>query len=117
MLRSMLKSKLHGATLTRTELHYAGSITLPPELMAAADLLAGEEVEVVNLSNGARIRTYVIAGAAGSTEVCLNGPAARTAYVGDMIHVLGYGLCDAAEAEKLQAAVVHVDEHNRVVGD
>jgi len=116
MLRSMLKSKIDGMTVTQTELDYAGSITLPPEVVAAADLLNGEQVDVVNLNNGARITTYIIVGEAGGCGVCLNGPAARTGLVGDRIHILNYGVCDDAEARALRPAVVHVDEQNRVVG-
>ena len=114
MLRSMLKSKIHDATVTETELHYTGSITLPPDLAAAADLLAGEQVDVVNLNNGSRITTYVIEGRAGSNTICLNGPAARTAAVGDKIHVIGYGLFEDAEARGLRPAIVHVDDDNRI---
>ncbi len=113
MLRSLLRSKIHGATVTETNLHYGGSITLGPELIAAADLLAGERVDVVNLNTGARITTYVIAGEQGSTGICLNGPAARTAQPGDKIHVLAYGLCDAAEAAGLEPTIVRVDDYNR----
>ncbi len=116
MLRAMLKSKIHGATVTETELHYEGSIRLPPELAAGADLLDGEQVHVVNVNNGARITTYVIVGEPDSSVVCLNGPAARTGVVGDRIHVLGYGLFDDAEARALIPAIVHVDGQNRVVG-
>ena len=117
MLRAMLKSKIHGATVTGTELHYEGSITLPPELAAAADLLDGEQVDVVNVNNGTRITTYVIVDEAGSRAICLNGPAARTGIVGDQIHILGYGLFDDAEARALIPAIVHVNEQNRIVSE
>lgn len=114
MLRSMLKSKIHGATVTQTELYYTGSITLPADLMVAADLLAGEQVDVVNLNNGNRITTYVIEGPANGGTICLNGPAARMATVGDMLHVIGYGLFEDAEARELKPAIVHVDESNHI---
>jgi len=114
MLRTMLKSKIHGATVTQTELYYTGSITLPPELIKAADLLDGEQVDVVNMNNGNRLTTYVIEGEPGSTTVCLNGPAARTATVGDIVHVIGYGLLDEDEVARLTPAIVHVDADNHV---
>ena len=117
MFRSMLKSKLHGVTLTQTALYYEGSITLPPDLKRLSDLLEGELVDVVNLNNGARLSTYVIAGPPDSTDVCLNGPAARLGQVGDRIHELSYALCDAQEAQQLQPSIVHVDEQNRPTGD
>lgn len=114
MLRSMLKSKIHGGTVTQTELYYTGSITLPADLMKAADLLAGEQVHVVNLNNGTRLITYVIEGPAGEGTICLNGPAARMATVGDLVHVLGYGLFEDSEAHQLKPAIVHVDESNHI---
>lgn len=114
MLRSMLKSKIHGATVTQTELYYTGSITLPADLMVAADLLPGEQVDVVNMNTGGRLTTYVIEGVAGSNTVCLNGPAARMATVGDTVHVIGYGLFADAEARELKPAIVHVDESNHI---
>ncbi len=117
MFRVMLKSKIHGATVTQRELHYTGSITLPIEVAAAADLLDGERVDVVNLNNGARITTYVILGKPGSNGICLNGPAARTAEVGDVIHVIGYGMFTDQEAKELNPAIVHVDQDNRMVED
>jgi len=115
MLRTMLKSKLHGATVTATELYYGGSITLDRDLMDAADLLDGELVQVVNLNNGSRIETYVIEGEAASGVVCLNGPAARTGAVGDTVHVLSYCQVDDAEARTLKARVVTLGPGNKVV--
>lgn len=114
MLRTMLRSKLHGATVTATELYYGGSITLPADLMRAADILDGECVQVVNLNNGSRIETYVIEGEAGSGVVCLNGPAARTAAVGDTIHVLCYCQVEDAQARAMQPRIVHVGPGNTV---
>jgi aspartate 1-decarboxylase len=113
MLRKMLKSKLHGLTVTETALHYQGSITLDRDLIAASDMLAGEMILVVNLNNGARFETYIIEAPAGSGVVCLNGPAARLAEVGDKIHVISYAYLDAAEAPFLSPIVVNVDAANR----
>ena len=113
MLRKMLKAKIHGLTVTETELYYEGSITLDKNLLDAADLLAGEMVLVVNLANGARLETYIIEAPAGSGTVCLNGPAARLAEVGDQIHVLSYCYCDDQTARSLQPRIVHVDENNQ----
>jgi aspartate 1-decarboxylase len=115
MLRTMLKSKIHGAQVTQTELHYAGSITIDRDLMDAADLLENEFVQVVNLNNGARIETYVIAGERGSGTICLNGPAARTAMVGDVVHILGACQVQDAEARTLKPRVVILGPGNRIV--
>jgi aspartate 1-decarboxylase len=110
----MAKSKIHGATVTQTELQYEGSITLAPELMQQADILPGERVQIVNLSNGARLETYTIAGEPGSGVVCLNGPAARTAVVGDKIHVISYALYEEAERAR-PMKTVHVDDRNQPI--
>ena len=117
MLRVMCSSKIHGATVTQTELQYEGSITIPADLMEAADLLPGERVQVLNLNNGSRIETYVIEGPAGSGNVCLNGPAAREAYLGDAIHILSYAMMDEQEAHACRMKVVHVDENNHLAGE
>jgi aspartate 1-decarboxylase len=114
MLRTMLKSKLHGATVTQTELLYAGSITIDGSLMKAADLLDGEQVHVVNLNNGSRIVTYVIEGEAGGGVICLNGPAARSAAVGDVVHVLSYCQVADLEARDWVASVAVLGEGNVV---
>ncbi len=90
MMRCILKSKIHKIKVTQTELHYEGSITLDKELMRKANILPFEKVEVLNLNTGTRIETYAIEGPEGSGVVCLNGPAARTAEVGDEIIVLAY---------------------------
>ena len=115
MLRTMLKSKLHGATVTQTELQYAGSITIDRDLMDAADLLDGERVQVVNMNNGSRLETYVIEGEAGTGIICLNGPAARMAEVGDVVHVLCYALCDDTEARSLQQHIVILGVRNEII--
>jgi len=113
MLRLMLRSKIHGATVTQTALHYRGSITIDPALVAAADLLPHECVQVLNLSNGARFETYVIVGEPDSGVLCLNGPAARLAEVGDTVHILSYAWLSDDEARQVTPRVVLVDDRNR----
>jgi len=115
MLRTMMKSKLHGAHITQAELHYAGSITIDLNLMQAADLLDGERVQIVNMQNGSRIETYVIEGEAGSGVICLNGPAARSAAVGDVVHIISYCMVDDAEAAGLKQRVVILGDANEVL--
>ncbi|MGQ9730308.1 MAG: aspartate 1-decarboxylase [Candidatus Zipacnadales bacterium] len=115
MMRIVARSKLHGLRVTETQLNYGGSLTLDADLMVAADLVAGERVQIVNLNNGNRIETYVIEGQAGSGDCILNGPAARCGAVGDMIHVIAYGLVEAGEKTNGLPRVVRVDEHNRPV--
>lgn len=114
MMRTVLKSKIHCATITATELDYSGSLTLDPDLMAAADLVRGERVLVVNFNNGARFETYIIVGEKGSGTVCLNGPAARLGMTGDLVTVMSFAVVDDAEVHHLKSKTVHVDEHNRV---
>lgn len=114
MLRMMLRAKLHGAAITQTELHYTGSITIDRDLIDAADLLDGERVQVVNVDNGSRIETYVIEGPRGSGVMCLNGPAARCAAVGDTVHVLCYGLADEDEAKALEPRIVLLGPGNSI---
>jgi aspartate 1-decarboxylase len=113
--RFMLKSKIHRATLTGTELDYEGSIALDRRLMEAADLLPGEQVHVLNLSNAQRLVTYVIEAAAGSGTVMLNGPAARLGAVGDQVVILAYCGVGDEEARCLKPKIVHVDKKNRPV--
>ncbi|NCD21619.1 MAG: aspartate 1-decarboxylase [Spartobacteria bacterium] len=115
MQRTMLKSKIHRATVTGLELDYEGSIAIDPILMEAADLLAGEQVHVLNLQNGERFITYVIRGKRGTGQMMLNGPAARLAYKGDTIIVIAYAEMDDAEAQTFKATVVKVDAKNRIV--
>jgi aspartate 1-decarboxylase len=114
MLRTLCKSKLHGATITQTELSYEGSITLDTDLMEAADMLPWERVQIVNLNNGSRIETFIIPGKAGSGTVCLNGPAARSAVVGDVVHVISYAEMTDQEAAGYKPIVVNLDENNRI---
>ena len=114
MVRSMLKSKIHRATVTETNLQYEGSITLDADLMRAADLLPGEKVHVVNLQNGSRIETYCVEGAPGSGTVCMNGAAARWAQAGDTVIILSYALMEEPEARQSKPRVVFVDSSNRI---
>ncbi|MGE5531316.1 MAG: aspartate 1-decarboxylase [Bacteroidota bacterium] len=116
MLRNMAKSKIHGATVTNAVLYYEGSITIDRELMDAADLVPFERVQVVNVNNGSRIETYVIEGEPGCGTICLNGPAARYAVVGDKVHVICYAMYDDAEARTLDMKNVKVDADNRICG-
>lgn len=115
MLRTMCKSKVHRATVTDANLHYQGSITLDPVLMEAADLRAYEQVQVVNINNGARFETYVITGHPGSGEVVLNGAAARLVQPGDRVIIISYAQYDERELEDYEPKLVFVDEDNRIV--
>ncbi len=115
MMRIMMKSKIHRATVTQADLHYVGSVTLDAALMEAADLLEGEQVAIVDITNGARIETYVIPGERGSGVIGINGAAARLVHEGDLVIIISYGMFGDAEARALKPAVVHVDEQNRIV--
>ena len=115
MQRKMLKSKIHRATITDCDLHYAGSITIDAELMEEADLLPNELVHVLDVDNGERFETYVIEGRAGSGEVQVNGAAARLVHQGDRVIILSYGLYSEDELELYSPRVVHVDADNKVV--
>ena len=114
---AVLKSKIHRARLTGTELEYEGSITIDAALMHAAGMLPGEQVHVLNLSNGSRIVTYVIEAPANSGTVLLNGPAARTGQVGDQVIVLSYCELSDEEVRAFRPRVVLVDEENRLQPD
>ena len=114
MLRSILKSKIHRATVTQTELQYEGSLTLDRKLMDAADLLAHERMMVYNISNGERFDTYIIEGRENSGIVCINGAAARKACPGDLIIIAAYGLFHDSELERYSTKIVLVDEKNRI---
>lgn len=114
MLRTMLKSKISYATVTQVELYYKGSITIDEEIMEKAGLLEHEKVEVLNLNTGSRIETYVIKGEKKSQVICLNGPAARTACLGDKIIILSYGIYAEEEVEKLKTKFVELDEGNEI---
>ena len=114
MYRTILKSKIHQATVTEANLQYEGSITIDEDLLTAADLLPGEKVHVVNLNNGSRIETYCLPGEAGSGIVCMNGAAARWAQVGDKVIVISYGLVEDREARTVTPKIVFVDSANRI---
>jgi aspartate 1-decarboxylase len=113
--RFMLRSKIHRATLTGTDLDYEGSIAIDREIMDAADMLPGEQVHVLNLYNGQRLITYVIEAPAGSGTMLLNGPAARLGSPGDIVIVLTYCAVSDEEARKIKPIVVRVDAKNRIV--
>ena len=115
MQRTLLKSKIHRATVTDADLHYQGSVKVDPLLMAAADLLAHERVEIYNVTNGERFATYVIAGTPGRGEVVINGAAAHKARRGDLVILASYAAYDEVEARRHQPRVVFVDETNRAV--
>ena len=112
--RFMLRSKIHRATLTGTELDYEGSIAIDRNLIEAADLLPGEQVHVLNLSNASRLITYAIEAPAGSGTIMLNGPAARLGTIGDKVIIIAFCELDDAEARRFKPTVVHVDEKNRL---
>ena len=110
----MLRSKIHRATLTGTELDYEGSIAIDRTLIEAAELLPGEQVHVLNLSNAQRLITYVIEAPAGSGTMLLNGPAARLGTTGDKVVILAYAAVDDVEARTFKPKIVHVDAKNRL---
>ncbi|HVL96410.1 MAG TPA: aspartate 1-decarboxylase [Solirubrobacteraceae bacterium] len=115
MTRTMLKSKIHRATITDADLHYVGSITIDPDLLEAADILEFEQVAVVDVDNGARFETYTIAGERGSGEIKVNGAAARLVHTGDTVIVISYAQYDRADLERHEPRVVHVDRSNRII--
>lgn len=113
MQRTLMKSKLHRATVTEANLDYLGSVTIDAELMELADIMAHEQVQLVDLDNGARLETYAIVGDRGSGQLCVNGAAARLVQRGDRVIVISYGVFDAAEAAAHEPVVVLCDEANR----
>ena len=113
--RTMLKSKIHRATVTQADLHYVGSVTLDADLMEAADLLPGEQVAIVDVTNGARLETYVIEGERGSGVIGINGAAAHLVHPGDLVILISYAQMDDALARTYVPKVVHVDGANRIV--
>lgn len=114
MTLEMFKSKIHRAKVTMAELYYEGSITVDEELLEAAGILVWEKVQVVNVNNGERFETYTIKGEKGSGVICLNGPAARLATVGDEVIIIAYAQMNEDEAKKHKPRIVIVDEKNKV---
>jgi len=115
MNRTMLKSKIHRATVSDCDLHYVGSITVDPDLLEAADILEFEQVAIVDVDNGARFETYTIAGERGSGEMKVNGAAARLVHRGDTIIVISYASYDANEMANYEPKVVHVNRDNAII--
>ena len=115
MLRPMLIGKIHRATVTEANLDYVGSITIDADLLDAADVLPGQQVDVVDVTNGARLTTYAIAGERGGGGVGINGAAAHLIHPGDVVIIIGYGMLTDAEARTRPAQVVFVDADNRIV--
>ena len=115
MLRTMFTAKIHRATVTQADLHYVGSVTVDLNLLDAADILPGELVSIVDVTNGARLETYTIAGERGSGVVGINGAAARLVFPGDTVILIAYGQMTTEEARVFEPHVVHVDGANRIV--
>lgn len=114
MFRTMMKAKIHRATVTEANLNYVGSITIDRDLMDAADIWENEKVQIVNNNNGARFETYVIAGERGSGVICVNGAAARLVHHGDVVIIISYGMMDEREASNYRPRVVMVDSNNKI---
>jgi aspartate 1-decarboxylase len=114
MLIEMVKSKIHRAKVTEANLDYVGSITIDEDLMEASNLIENEKVQVVNVNNGERLETYVIKGQRGSGIICLNGPAARKAVVGDLLIILSYAAMDFNEAKSFKPVIIFPDTNNRL---
>ncbi|HKU29300.1 MAG TPA: aspartate 1-decarboxylase [Arthrobacter sp.] len=115
MNRTMFKSKIHRATVTHADLHYVGSVTVDLDLLDAADILPGELVSIVDVTNGARLETYTIAGERGSGVIGINGAAAHLVHVGDVVILITYAEMTTEEARAYRPRVVHVDKDNRIV--
>jgi aspartate 1-decarboxylase len=116
MIRTMMKSKIHRATVTQADLHYVGSVTVDLDLLDAANLLPGELVHIVDIDNGNRLETYPIAGERGSGVIGINGAAARLVHPGDLVILIAYAQFEDAEAREFQPSVVFVDASNRIIG-
>ncbi|MEY9874052.1 aspartate 1-decarboxylase [Streptacidiphilus sp. MAP12-33] len=114
MIRTMMKSKIHRATVTQADLHYVGSVTVDEDLLDAADILPGELVHIVDIDNGARLETYTIAGVRGSGVIGINGAAARLVHPGDLVILIAYGQLEDAEARAFTPRIVFVDRDNRI---
>ena len=114
MRRIMLKSKIHNAVVTQTELSYVGSITIDGSLMEKSDIIENERVQVVNINNGARFETYVIQGEHGEGKICLNGPAARLCSPGDIIHILSYATISENELKDFKPKIIVLNDNNEI---
>jgi aspartate 1-decarboxylase len=108
-------SKIHRATVTEADLNYNGSITIDADLLDAAGMIPHQRVQVVNVNNGERLETYIIGGKRGSGVICLNGPAARKAQVGDLLVIIAYAHMSPEEARNFSPRVVHVDARNKII--
>lgn len=115
MLRTLMTAKIHRATVTHADLHYVGSITVDKDLLDAAGILPGERVSVVDITNGARLDTYTIAGEPGSGVIGINGAAAHLVHVGDLVILIAYGLFQTEEALAFSPTVVHVNADNAII--
>ncbi|RNE67410.1 aspartate 1-decarboxylase [Cryobacterium tepidiphilum] len=115
MLRTLMTAKIHRATVTHADLHYVGSITVDKDLLDASGILPGERVSIVDVTNGARLDTYTIAGEPGSGVIGINGAAAHLVHVGDIIILIAYGLFETDEAIAFSPTIVHVDAGNAIV--
>ena len=114
MFIEVLKSKIHRVKITEAELHYVGSITIDEDLMDAANLVENEKVQIVNINNGERLETYVIRGVRGSGQICLNGPAARKAQVGDVVIIISYCSIEQEKAHSHKPVVIFPNEKNKI---
>ncbi|MCK5268442.1 MAG: aspartate 1-decarboxylase [Spirochaetes bacterium] len=115
MMRQMLNSKIHRATVTGSDLNYVGSITIDEALMEAVDVVENQKVQIVNINNGSRFETYVIKGERDSGTICINGAAARLVHKGDLVIIIAYILVDQKELDGFSPKVVNVDEQNRII--
>lgn len=111
----VLKSKIHRVKITQAELHYVGSITVDEDLLDAANMIENEKVQIVNINNGERLETYLIKGERGSGMVCLNGPAARKAQVGDVVIIISYASMDFEKAKSFNPVIIFPDESNKLI--
>jgi aspartate 1-decarboxylase len=114
MFLTLLKSKLHRATVTQSELHYEGSVTIDRDLMDASNILLNEQVDVLNINNGERFRTYAIEGPRGSGVICINGAAARLVQPGDLVIICAYVQMSKDEAKNFEPTIILLNEKNRI---
>jgi aspartate 1-decarboxylase len=117
MLRTMLRSKIHRATITGADMDYVGSLTMDPDLLEAAEMLVNEQVTVVDITNGARLVTYLALGRPGSGDIIINGAAARIVQRGDLVIILSYEAYSAEELENYAPRIIHVDRTNQIISE